>query len=106
VPVASRRAGTDRRVASVAVVALIVQIVLGAVQRHLSLGLMMHIVMAFVAAGLTIAVGARAWGFYPNVATLKRAGLLVVYGVGVQMALGFSAWIVRGAYEHGSLSLD
>jgi heme a synthase len=102
----SRSAGADRRVASVAVVALIVQIVLGAVQRHLSLGLMMHIVMAFVAAGLAIAAGARAWGFYPNVPTLKRAGLLVVYGTGIQLALGFCAWIVRGAFEQGALSVD
>jgi len=106
VPLPSPRAATDRRVASLAVGALIIQIVLGAVQRHLSLGLMTHIVMAFIAAGLAIAAGARAWGFYPSVATLKRGGLLVVYGTGVQLALGFSAWIVRGAYEHGAMSLD
>jgi cytochrome c oxidase assembly protein subunit 15 len=104
--IASPRAAADRRVASLAVAALIVQIVLGAVQRHLSLGLMMHIVMAFIAAGLAIAAGARAWGFYPNEPTLKRAGLLLIYGAGVQLALGFSAWIVRGAFEHGALSMD
>jgi cytochrome c oxidase assembly protein subunit 15 len=97
---------TDRSVATVAIVALVVQIVLGAIQRHLSLGLIMHIVMAFVAAGLAIAAGARAWGFHPNQPILKRAGLLLIYGAGFQLMLGFSAWVVRGAYEHGSLSLD
>ena len=104
--VPSSRAAADRRVASLAVGALIVQIALGAVQRHLSLGLMMHMVMAFLAAGLAIAAGARAWGFYPNEPTLKRAGLLLIYGAGVQLALGFSAWVVRGAFEHAAATME
>ena len=99
-------AGADRAVATLAVAALVVQIALGAVQRHLSLGLMMHIVMAFVAAGLAIAAGARAWGLHPNEPILKRVGLLLVYGAGFQLMLGFSAWIVRGAFEQGRMSME
>ena len=96
----------DRRFASWAVGVLVVQIVLGAVQRHLSLGLMLHIVTAFVAAGLAVTAGARAWGLHPDEPALKRAGLALIYGAGLQLALGFGAWVVRGAFEQGALSMD
>jgi heme A synthase len=105
-PVASKRAGTDRRVAPIAVAALLIQIVFGAIQRHLSAGLMLHIVSAFVVAGLTIAAGVRAWGAYPNEPNLKRAGLTVIHATGMQLALGFCAWIASGAATSGSLSLE
>ncbi|HEX4822922.1 MAG TPA: COX15/CtaA family protein [Candidatus Polarisedimenticolaceae bacterium] len=105
-PERTASAGGDRAIATLAVAALVVQIALGAVQRHLSLGLMMHIVMAFVAAGIAIAAGARAWGFHPNEPILKRLGLLLIYGTGFQLMLGFSAWIVRGAFEQGTMPLD
>jgi cytochrome c oxidase assembly protein subunit 15 len=104
-PLPSARALADRRVAGIAVAALLIQIVFGAVQRHLAAGLMLHIVSAFVVAALTIAAGLRAWGFYPNESTLKRAGLTVVFATGAQLALGFCAWIVSGAATTGSLSL-
>jgi cytochrome c oxidase assembly protein subunit 15 len=103
-PTPSPRARADRRIASIAVAALLVQIVLGAIQRHLAMGLMLHIVSAFVVAGLTIAAGVRAWGFYPNDPILKRAGLTVVHATATQLALGFCAWIARGAWTSGSLS--
>jgi cytochrome c oxidase assembly protein subunit 15 len=97
---------TDRGVATLAVVALVVQIALGAIQRHLSLGLMMHIVMAFVAAGLAIAAGARAWGLHSGEPILRRTGVALIYGTGVQLVLGVGAWVVRGAFEQGVLSMD
>jgi cytochrome c oxidase assembly protein subunit 15 len=97
---------TDRRIATLAAAVLVVQIVIGAVQRHLALGLMLHIVTAFLAAGLAITAGARAWGLHPDDAPLKRAGLFLIYGSGAQLALGFCAWIVRGMFEQGTLSID
>jgi cytochrome c oxidase assembly protein subunit 15 len=103
---ASRRAGADRRIASIAVVALLLQIVFGAIQRHLAAGLMLHVVFAFVVAGLTIAAGARAWGFYPNEPVLRRAGLMVMHATGTQLVFGFCAWMARGAAANGSLSLE
>jgi cytochrome c oxidase assembly protein subunit 15 len=103
-PTPSPRARTDRRIATIAVAALVVQIVLGAIQRHLAMGLMLHIVSAFIVAGLTVAAGVRAWGFYPNDPILKRAGLAVIHATVTQLALGFCAWIARGAWTSGSLS--
>ncbi len=105
-PVPSRTAGADRRIATIAMAALLIQIIFGAIQRHLAVGLMLHIVFAFVVAGLTIAAGARAWGFYPNASVLRRAGLAVIHLTGVQLTLGFCAWIARGAATSGSLSLE
>jgi cytochrome c oxidase assembly protein subunit 15 len=103
-PEPSRHARADRRIASIAVGALLVQIVLGAIQRHLAMGLMLHIVSAFVVAPITIAAGVRAWGFHANEPILRRAGLAVVHATATQLALGFCAWIARGAWTAGSLS--
>jgi cytochrome c oxidase assembly protein subunit 15 len=103
-PVPSRTTFSDRRVASIAVAALLLQIVFGAIQRHLAAGLMLHIVSAFAVAALTIAAGARAWGLYPSEPPLRRAGLAVIYATGLQLALGFCAWIARGAATSGALS--
>jgi heme A synthase len=72
----------------------------------LAAGLMLHVVFAFVVAGLTIAAGARAWGFYPNEPVLRRAGLTVMHATGTQLVLGFCAWMARGAAANGSLSLE
>jgi cytochrome c oxidase assembly protein subunit 15 len=105
-PLASSRARADATLASLAVLAVLVQIGFGAIQRHLALGLMLHIVSAFVVASLTIAAGVRAWGFHPHEPILKRAGLTVVHATAAQLALGFCAWIVRGAWTSGSMSAE
>ena len=102
----SRRALADRRMVSIAVAALLVQIVFGALQRHLAFGLMLHIVAAIAVASLTISAGMRVWGFYSEQAALKRAGLVVIHATGTQVALGFCAWIVRGLANNGSLSVE
>jgi len=102
----SARARSERTMATIAVAALLVQIVFGAIQRHLALGLMLHIVSAFVVAGLTIGAGVRAWGLHPDQPVLKRAGLAVVHATGTQLALGFCAWIARGAWTNGALSVE
>ena len=101
--VASARAPGDRALGTLAIAALVVQITLGAVQRHLGLGLMIHITLAMFVAGLTIAAGARAWGLYPDQPPLKRAGLAVIHATLAQFLLGFAAWLVRGAWERGAI---
>jgi heme A synthase len=103
-PLPSRKARTDRSVATFAVAALIVQIVFGAIQRHLAIGLMLHIVSAFLVAALTISAGLRAWGSYPGEPVLRRAGIAVTHATGTQLALGFCAWITREMAAHGSLA--
>jgi len=99
-----RALGGERGLATFTVVLVVVQIAFGAIQRHLALGLMLHIVMAFLVAGNTIACGVRAWGLHGDDPVLRRAGLSVVHATGLQFALGIAAWIVKGAAETGSLS--
>jgi cytochrome c oxidase assembly protein subunit 15 len=102
-PRSSRTSGADRKAATIAVAALLVQIVFGAIQRHLAMGLMLHVVSAFIVAPLAIAAGARAWGFYADEPILKRAGLAVIFVTGLQLVFGFSALIARGAAASGSM---
>ena len=103
--VGADRAPADKRAATWAIAALLIQVTIGAIQRHLGALLMLHIVMAFAAGGLAVAAGTRAWGIYQGERTIQRAGLFVIYATGAQLALGFSAWVVRGAFEHGAMSL-
>ena len=101
---ASAHSGNERTMATIAVAALVVQIVLGAIQRHLAAGLILHIVSAFAVAALTVSAGVRAWGLHREEPILKRSGLTVVFVTMAQLALGFSAWIARGAWTSGALS--
>jgi hypothetical protein len=94
----------ERTLATVALVLVVVQIAFGAIQRHLAQGLMLHVAMAFLVAGNTIACGARAWGLHGEDPVLRRAGLAVVHATVLQFALGIAAWIVKGAAETGALS--
>jgi len=66
--------------------------------------LMLHIAFAFVACGIAVAAGTRAWGRHPDDRALGRAGLVVAHLTGLQLALGFLAWIARGAATNGAMS--
>jgi cytochrome c oxidase assembly protein subunit 15 len=95
---------SERALATLALVLVVVQIAFGAVQRHLAEGLLLHVTMAFLVAGNTIACGARAWGLHRGDRWVRLAGLLVVYATVAQFVLGVSAWLVRAAAESGTLS--
>jgi cytochrome c oxidase assembly protein subunit 15 len=95
-PAVKRAAGTDRMLASLLSVLLLVQIVLGAIQRHLAGGLHMHIGLAVVVLGIGVASGARAWGLYPDVPRICRVGRSLVILLLVQMALGVGALLAVG----------
>ncbi len=94
--VAEERASAsgDRTVLAALVAVLLVQLVFGAVQRHLAQGLLIHITMAAVVVVVAIAAGVRAWGLYQGVWPVQRLGQLVMAVVGVQVALGIAALAV------------
>lgn len=94
-----RTAATDRGLSAILVATVIVQIVLGAIQRHLANGLMIHITMAMVVLVVAIAAGARAWGLYKDQPVLKRIGRAVVHVVSFQILLGIAAIIARRMLE-------
>jgi len=90
-PEAVPAAATERGLSSLLVGALIVQLVLGAVLRHTGTGLLVHISMATLVAGLAVAAGVRAWGLYGRIGTMRRAGQTLLALVAVQLTLGVGA---------------
>jgi cytochrome c oxidase assembly protein subunit 15 len=96
-------AATDRSIQVGLVSVLAIQLVFGAVQRHIAQGLLIHITLATVVTVLAIAAGARAWGLYHGVWPVQRLGQLLMGLVCVQVALGIAAlavtqgWAVVGS---------
>jgi heme A synthase len=81
----------DRSLQHWLVAALLVQLVLGAVQRHLAWGLIIHISLAAVVTMLAVIAGARAWGMYHGTWPVQLLGQTVIGVVSVQVALGIAA---------------
>lgn len=89
-------AGAERALASVLLAALLVQLVLGALQRHLASGLLVHVAMGLLVTALAVPAGARAWGLYGEQALFRRLGLGLLAVTGLQLVLGLSALIATG----------
>jgi len=85
----SRAAADSNRIAT-----LVVQLVLGAVQRHLAWGLIIHISLAAVVVMLAVIAGARAWGLYHGVWPVQRLGQALIGVVSIQVTLGIAALAV------------
>jgi cytochrome c oxidase assembly protein subunit 15 len=90
-PLASRHAHADQILGVLLVAVVLVQLVLGAIQRHLSRGLLVHITFAVVVLALALVLGARLWGLFPRQVLLQRLGQALMIGGGVQVVLGFVA---------------
>jgi len=95
-PPAEERASTasDHSVQLGLVALLAVQLVFGAVQRHVAQGLLIHVTLAAVVVVVAIAAGARAWGLYHGVWPIQRLGQSVLALVSVQVTLGIAALAV------------
>jgi cytochrome c oxidase assembly protein subunit 15 len=87
-------AAADRTLQAALVGALLVQLVFGAIQRHVAEGLLIHVTLAAVVTVVALAAGARAWGLYHGVWPVQRLGQLVMAVVCVQVALGIAALAV------------
>jgi len=89
-------AGADRFLHLTLVVALLVQLVLGALQRHFAQGLLVHIGLAVVVSLLAAVAGSRAWGLDEGRPVLQRLGKGLVVLLGLQLVLGIAALAVTG----------
>jgi cytochrome c oxidase assembly protein subunit 15 len=89
----------DQKLAAVLLLALLVQIVLGAVQRHFGTVLLHHLFFAAVVAILAIISGTRAWGYYPAEPNLRRFGGALLYVTTLQLVIGFGALIATLPFE-------
>jgi cytochrome c oxidase assembly protein subunit 15 len=76
------------------IIVLVVQLVLGAAQRHLAALLIVHICLAAAVVLLAVMVGGRAWGLYRNSQPVERLGKLMVILACVQVFLGITALAV------------
>jgi len=73
---------------------LVVQLVLGAAQRHLAALLIVHICLAAVVVLLAVMVGGRAWGLYRDSRPVEYLGKLLITLSCVQVFLGITALAV------------
>ncbi len=73
---------------------LIVQLVLGAAQRHLSALLIVHLSLAAIVIVLALLVGGRAWWLYRSSWPVERLGKLLVTLASAQVFLGIAALAV------------
>jgi Cytochrome oxidase assembly protein len=78
---------------------LIVQLLLGTMVRHFHSmhAFWPHLALALVAAALIVSLAVRSWGIYGMVAegkAIRRSGLGLLHLLGMQLILGFVAWIV------------
>jgi cytochrome c oxidase assembly protein subunit 15 len=102
-PARARHAGSDRGLAAAAVVLLLVQLVLGAIQRHLAHGLTIHVAMAVVVAPTAVAAGIRALRLNPDDRLMGRLGAALAWIAGAQAVLGLSTYVAVGASGIGAL---
>ncbi len=93
-PLVRASAPTDRRAAWALVGLLIVQLTLGASERHLSGWLIAHMAVGLaLVTPLALFAGLRAWGLNPGRPLLQRIGIGLAGGVGVQVLLGILAFV-------------
>lgn len=97
-PTVTPSAPTDHSLTALLVGSLMVQLVLGALLRHLSKGLFIHIGMATVVLVLGVLVGARAAGLNHGQPLLARLGKWILWSVSSQIVLGIAAlWATYSA---------
>jgi heme A synthase len=96
-PAVRSSASTDRALQAILVALLIVQLVLGAILRHIFGGLFIHMTMAAIVILVAVGAGSRAWGLYADQPILHRLGRMLLALAGVQVLLGITAYIAAGA---------
>lgn len=89
----AHRARSDRNINIVLILLLIVQLVFGSLQRHFDSGLLVHITLAVVVLAVAAASGVRAWGLYKDHALMRRTGMIMTCGIGMQLFMGLLALI-------------
>jgi cytochrome c oxidase assembly protein subunit 15 len=95
--VQSASAPTDRSLSIMLVATLTVQLILGALARHLHQQVMTHMTFAAVVLMVALAAALRAWGLHGEKSpALARCGKAVAVLVMLQVVLGVAALVVVG----------
>lgn len=86
-------AETDRTLSVVAPLALLTQLLFGALLRHYQWGVYVHVSFAIVVLGLVGFYAIRAWSLYDGLPMIERLGQTLLILLLVQLALGGGALI-------------
>lgn len=90
-------AATDRPLGLALLVAVGIQLALGALLRHYARGMFWHVSFAMLVALLAFAVGARHWGLYGGLPWLRPLGRALTLAIGLQLLLGTGALVAVSA---------
>ena len=77
------------------VAAVYAQLILGAALRHSKVGLLWHIIGAFVVTFLAVWIVARVYKYYANVSALFRPAMILGILLAAQLSLGVGSYLVR-----------
>jgi hypothetical protein len=94
-PTVTSSTSTDRRLSGLLIGVLLVQLILGAIQRHLGTGLYLHIGTATVVLVVAVIAGARSAGLPHGQPVLTRLGHALLWLVSGQVVLGIGVLAVR-----------
>jgi heme a synthase len=86
--------------ALLSILALYVQLVLGAMFRHKGMGWLPHVANAPVLAAILAWTAIRARRFYAAIKAIRRPATLILWLVAVQLCLGFAAFVTRIVWGH------
>jgi cytochrome c oxidase assembly protein subunit 15 len=86
---------TDGFLATLLVLAILGQTLLGTLVRQMDVGLMIHLSVAMLVAVLAILVGVRLWGLYPQISVFARGGVALIGVVVLQLILGGISLVCR-----------
>ncbi len=95
-PVPTDSAGGDRINSIILVLIVLTQITIGAMQRHLDSGLLIHIGVAVIVLGFAVYVGMRVSQIEGDLAAIKKTGIAIVGITTVQFILGFATLLAVG----------
>jgi cytochrome c oxidase assembly protein subunit 15 len=104
-PLPASSAGLERSLARLLAAGLLVQLALGAVLRHESSGLLVHVTMAAVVVALATSLGVLVMLLHRDLAPLPGLGRLLLVLTGVQVGLGLGAMVAVGAERPGMAPL-
>ena len=86
---------TDGFLATLLVLVILGQTLLGTLVRQMDEGLLIHLSAAMLVAVLAILVGVRLWGLYPQIAVFARGGVVLMGVVILQLILGGVSLVFR-----------
>jgi len=85
----------DKLLIQILLLFMLLQLILGALLRHINGSLLIHAIVALVILVLAVRTGQRAIQAFADVASVSRVGKLLVFLVILQFLLGLASWLAK-----------